>query len=392
MKARAAAPDVLVDLADLGELRDDRLLGRRDARDRRDGHLRAARSPRRRSTSRGRSSPRWRARSPTSRCATAARSAATSASNDPTNHLPPLLVALGATITIAGGRRADGRRRRVLPRRLLDGGRRGRAADAGSRSRRASRATATASRGRRIGADGTCIVNAAATVVDGSCVSRSAASTPCRCVRRSWRSVSPAWSSPTRRCAPRSRPRRPRPAVRRPRVGRVPPASRRGVRGARSRSGAPSERRDVTCRAPSTGRTISVEVNGESYEREVPARRLLVHFLRDDLGLTGTHIGCDTGNCGACTVHLRRHGDQELHDARRPGRRRHDRRPSRGWPADGELTPLQRSFYEHHALQCGYCTPGMLMSATALLDSNPHPTEDEIRRASRATSAAAPAT
>jgi aerobic carbon-monoxide dehydrogenase small subunit len=129
---------------------------------------------------------------------------------------------------------------------------------------------------------------------------------------------------------------------------------------------------------PSTDRTISVDVNGERVEREVPARRLLVHFLRDDLGLTGTHIGCDTGNCGACTVH-------------------YDGTPIKSCmmlavqadgaaittvealAPDGELTPLQRSFSEHHALQCGYCTPGMLMSASALLAQNPHPSEDEVR-------------
>jgi carbon-monoxide dehydrogenase small subunit len=103
-----------------------------------------------------------------------------------------------------------------------------------------------------------------------------------------------------------------------------------------------------------------------------------VHFLRDDLGLTGTHVGCDTGNCGACTIHL-------------------DGEPVKscmllavqvdgaaittieGLAADGELTPLQRAFNEHHALQCGYCTPGMLMSATALLERDAHPSEEEVR-------------
>ena len=132
---------------------------------------------------------------------------------------------------------------------------------------------------------------------------------------------------------------------------------------------------------PSTSRTISVEVNGESYEREVDARRLLVHFLRDDLDLTGTHVGCDTGNCGACTVHLDGQAVKSCMllavqaDGSKIG-------TVEGLAAaDGELSPLQQSFSAHHALQCGYCTPGMLMSAKHLLDNNSEPTENEIRRA-----------
>jgi aerobic carbon-monoxide dehydrogenase small subunit len=129
---------------------------------------------------------------------------------------------------------------------------------------------------------------------------------------------------------------------------------------------------------PTSDRTISVEVNAQMYEREVPARRLLVHFLRDDLDLTGTHIGCDTGNCGACTIHLdgmpvkscmilavQADGSQV--------------RTVEGLATDGELTTLQQSFSNHHALQCGYCTPGMLMSATALLERNPRPSEDDVK-------------
>ncbi len=129
-----------------------------------------------------------------------------------------------------------------------------------------------------------------------------------------------------------------------------------------------------------TSRTIAVEINGEPYEQNVPARRLLVHFIRDDLGLTGTHIGCDTGNCGACTVHL----DGEtvkscmLLAVQADGARI---TTIEGLADDDELTALQRSFNEHHALQCGYCTPGMLMSATALLARSPRPTEDEVRNA-----------
>jgi carbon-monoxide dehydrogenase small subunit len=129
-----------------------------------------------------------------------------------------------------------------------------------------------------------------------------------------------------------------------------------------------------------SSRAIAVEINGERFEHEVPARRLLVHFIRDDLGLTGTHIGCDTGNCGACTVHLEGEPVKScmLLAVQVDGARI---TTVEGLAPDGELTPLQRSFNEHHALQCGYCTPGMLMSAAALLASNPRPTEDEVRYA-----------
>ncbi len=131
--------------------------------------------------------------------------------------------------------------------------------------------------------------------------------------------------------------------------------------------------------APQTSRTITVEVNGQSYEREVDARKLLIHFLRDDLDLTGSHIGCDTGNCGACSVivdgtlvkscmMLAVQGDGSSIET------------VEGLANEDELVPLQQAFSDHHALQCGYCTPGMLMSATALLRKNPHPSEDEIRK------------
>jgi aerobic carbon-monoxide dehydrogenase small subunit len=131
---------------------------------------------------------------------------------------------------------------------------------------------------------------------------------------------------------------------------------------------------------PVTSTTVAVEVNGTRYEREVEARRLLVHFIRDDLDLTGTHVGCDTGNCGACTVLLDGRAVKScmLLAVQADGR---SVSTVEGLAPDGELTPLQRSFNEHHALQCGYCTPGMLMSAAALLESNPHPTEDEVRTA-----------
>jgi aerobic-type carbon monoxide dehydrogenase small subunit (CoxS/CutS family) len=131
---------------------------------------------------------------------------------------------------------------------------------------------------------------------------------------------------------------------------------------------------------PVRSRVVALEINGEQVELEVPARRLLVHFIRDDLGLTGTHIGCDTGNCGACTVHL---DGEPVKSCMALAVQADGRRITtvEGLAADGELTPLQQAFNAHHALQCGYCTPGMLMSASALLTRNPHPTEDEVRYA-----------
>jgi aerobic-type carbon monoxide dehydrogenase small subunit (CoxS/CutS family) len=129
-----------------------------------------------------------------------------------------------------------------------------------------------------------------------------------------------------------------------------------------------------------TSKRITTTVNGEEIEYDVEARRLLVHFLRDDLDLTGTHVGCDTGNCGACTVIydgvlvkscmlLAIQADGASIET------------VEGLAQDGELTKLQQSFSDHHALQCGYCTPGMLMSATALLRTDPSPTDEQIRKA-----------
>ena len=132
--------------------------------------------------------------------------------------------------------------------------------------------------------------------------------------------------------------------------------------------------------AVSSSRTISVEVNGVRYEREVEARRLLVHFLRDDLDLTGTHVGCDTGNCGACTVLLDGLTVKPcmLLAVQAEGA---SITTIEGLATDGELHPLQQAFSTHQALQCGYCTPGMLMSAKHLLDHNPEPTEHEVKKA-----------
>jgi aerobic carbon-monoxide dehydrogenase small subunit len=131
---------------------------------------------------------------------------------------------------------------------------------------------------------------------------------------------------------------------------------------------------------PVTSKRITVTVNGASYERDVDARRLLVHVIRDDLDLTGTHIGCDTGNCGACTVLVDGLAVKScmMLAVQADGA---SIETVESLASGDELHPLQRAFSAHHALQCGYCTPGMLMSAKHLLDNNSEPTENEIRRA-----------
>ena len=132
--------------------------------------------------------------------------------------------------------------------------------------------------------------------------------------------------------------------------------------------------------APVGSAFVSVDINGETYEREVDARRLLVHFIRDDLDLTGTHVGCDTGNCGACTILFDGEAVKScmLLAVQADGARI---TTVEGLTQDGTLTPLQQAFSDRHALQCGYCTPGMLISATHLLEHNQAPTEAEIRKA-----------
>ena len=124
---------------------------------------------------------------------------------------------------------------------------------------------------------------------------------------------------------------------------------------------------------------VSVKVNGQQYERRINPRTLLVDFLRDELGLTGTHIGCDTGHCGACTVMLNgvtvksclllaaQVNNSEL-------------KTIEGVAVNGKLHPIQEAFLEHQALQCGYCTPGMILSSIFLLQRNPNPNEEEIKR------------
>ena len=131
-----------------------------------------------------------------------------------------------------------------------------------------------------------------------------------------------------------------------------------------------------------TAHAIKVTINGETYERTVMARTLLVHFIRDVLALKGTHIGCDTGNCGACTViyNGRTIKSCMMLAAQADGA---EIETVEGLSEDGELGPIQRAFHEHHGLQCGYCTPGLLMSTTALLRNNPRPSEEEIRRGIR---------
>ena len=136
---------------------------------------------------------------------------------------------------------------------------------------------------------------------------------------------------------------------------------------------------DASAPAVSTSRSITVTINGTTYEREVEARKLLIHFIRDDLDLTGSHIGCDTGNCGACSVIV----DGELVKSCMMLAVQADGasiETVEGLADGDELNKLQAAFKSKHALQCGYCTPGMLMSSTALLRKNPKPTEDEIRK------------
>jgi carbon-monoxide dehydrogenase small subunit len=125
--------------------------------------------------------------------------------------------------------------------------------------------------------------------------------------------------------------------------------------------------------------TIRVKVNGEERVAEVEPRDLLVHTLRDELGLTGTHVGCDTSSCGACTVHLDGEAVKSctVLSVQADG---HDVTTIEGLAgADGELHALQQGFWDQHGLQCGFCTPGMIMAAADLLARNPNPTEEEIR-------------
>jgi carbon-monoxide dehydrogenase small subunit len=119
-------------------------------------------------------------------------------------------------------------------------------------------------------------------------------------------------------------------------------------------------------------------VNGVKHEAEVEPRLLLVHFIRENLGLTGTHIGCDTSNCGACTVILSGKAVKSctVLAVQANGR---EIETVEGLERDGKLHPIQEGFMQEHGLQCGFCTPGMMMTSVAFLNRNPDPTEDEIR-------------
>src|SRR5918995_4571322 len=238
--------------------------------------------------------------------------------------------------------RADRLRGRLLPRRLHDGRRAGRAARQGRDSR-------TRRRARRLrSGDDRCQRHVHRECRgDGRRRPCEGRARVCR-VRSDARRVRHG-----RRIGSRSRARRePRPALGRARFGRLPEAPRRDRRRTRGRGGS-------LVTEPVAGARISVMVNGERHERAVEARRLLVHFLRDDLDLTGTHVGCDTGNCGACTVivdgvavkscmMLAVQVDGTAVET------------VEGLSPDGELHPLQQSFSSFHALQCGYCTPGFI--------------------------------
>ena len=123
---------------------------------------------------------------------------------------------------------------------------------------------------------------------------------------------------------------------------------------------------------------ISLTINGKTQKGNVESRKLLVHYLRDDLGLTGTHIGCETSQCGACTIIVNGNAVKSctLFAVQADGA---EIMTIEGLAKDGELHPIQEGFWEEHGLQCGYCTPGMMMTAVALLDENPNPSEQEIR-------------
>ena len=124
---------------------------------------------------------------------------------------------------------------------------------------------------------------------------------------------------------------------------------------------------------------VSITVNGQKFDEEVEPRLLLVHFLRENLGLTGTHVGCDTSQCGACTIIIdgRSAKSCTLFAVQADGS---ELTTIEGIAPEGGLHPVQEGFWEEHGLQCGYCTPGMIMSSVQLLQDNPHPSEQEIRQ------------
>ena len=127
-----------------------------------------------------------------------------------------------------------------------------------------------------------------------------------------------------------------------------------------------------------TTQHVSVTVNGEAHEADVEPRLLLVHLLRDEFGLTGTHVGCDTSNCGACTIHVDGESAKSctMLAVQADGRQL---KTIEGMASEPTLHPLQQAFWDQHGLQCGFCTPGMIMQAAWLLNENPDPDEAEIR-------------
>ena len=123
---------------------------------------------------------------------------------------------------------------------------------------------------------------------------------------------------------------------------------------------------------------ISIKVDGVTYSDDVEPRTLLVHYLREQVGKTGTVVGCDTSNCGSCTVHLDGQSVKScsVFAVQADG---HEVTTIEGLATNGQLHPMQQAFHENHALQCGFCTPGMIMQSIDLLNENPSPTEDEVR-------------
>ena len=124
---------------------------------------------------------------------------------------------------------------------------------------------------------------------------------------------------------------------------------------------------------------VTITVNGQQHTHDVEPRTLLVHYIREHVGLTGTNIGCDTSSCGACSVHLNGEAAKSCTVLAAQADGMEITTIEGMAAADGTLHPMQQAFMENHGLQCGYCTPGMVMAATSLLDENPNPSEDEVR-------------
>ena len=124
---------------------------------------------------------------------------------------------------------------------------------------------------------------------------------------------------------------------------------------------------------------VTITINGTEHTHEVEARTLLVHYIREHAGLTGTNIGCDTSSCGACSIHLDGQAAKSCTVLAAQADGSQVRTIEGMADADGTLHPMQQAFMENHGLQCGYCTPGMVMAATSLLDENANPSEEEVR-------------